>query len=121
MPSSFHGGARVSTGHISPQSVTVVGGGARDGRTEPEQGARASPMFSGCQSAIRDELSPNVLEQKPWGHVQAGSVPSKCVLSPLLEPSLWPQRGVTVQQEGLVWALTIHLGTSYIGPSQSAT
>ena len=82
VPSSFHGGARVNTGHISPQSVTVVGGGARDGRTEPEQGARASPMFSGCQSAIRDELSPNVLEQKPWGHVQAGSVPSKCVLSP---------------------------------------
>lgn len=26
-----------------------------------------------------------------------------------------------VQQEGLVWALTIHLGTSYIGPSQSTT
>lgn len=39
-------------------------------------------MFSGRHDTIRNELSPKVLERKPWGHVQAGSVPSKYVLSP---------------------------------------
>lgn len=41
-----------------------------------------APMFSGRHYTIRNELSPKVLERKPWGHVQAGSVPSKHVLSP---------------------------------------
>ena len=40
------------------------------------------PLCCDCHYPIRAELSPKVLEQKPWGHIQAGSVPSKCVFSP---------------------------------------
>ena len=115
VPNAYGGkaGSDVDASHIFPQGVltalTLVGGGARDGRARAE--ARCKTGLPLCSVAItapsRVRSNPKLLKQNPYGLGQAGSLPFKCVFFPLPAPRPLRQRRVVLKQGGPMWALTL--------------
>ena len=90
----------VSGSHTFAQGVlaaiTMVEGGARDGMAR----ARASPVLNGHHHPIGGSWCPRYWSRSPEDQVKAGSIPSKCTLSPFLALARLPQMRIMLEQGG---------------------
>lgn len=127
VPNGFGGRAvsNVSKSHIFPQGVlaaiTLVGGGARAGgdraRVKCEPGLLLCPVAN--ITLLGWQWVQSCWSRSPESQVQAGSLPSKCVLSPIPALISSPQKGSVLEQEGLEKALGKCQGIGWGGPGAS--
>ena len=89
--------------HLLPGCAgNLVRGGAEDAGTRARAMCELELLLCSVANTtlLQAGLGPSVLDQKPWGQMQAGFVPSKCALPPLPAKPPLPQGGSSAGARG---------------------